>query len=239
MNFVESGVSDVSAIHDIKRTRFGNDPIEEIDVVYESVSNANKHRDIPPQVQECVHLYGAFSFAKSCPRKQRKAQIDRGRIESVSGLLQVDADLLCGVHGPRQMNQHLREIGIDAPIASFVGVGHSRARHRSSDAHMIQFRLQRPQTGFDIAETFAVSQLCKSHAEELIEAGEFLNLVIPAVASDAFAKLVERKKIHDLREHRLLDTHRPFLSDQRIWNGQSVNVIPYRLQSYLRVTQYN
>ena len=42
------------------------------------------------------------------------------------------------VHGPRDANEYLSEIGEDAPVVSFVGVGQIAAGDLSAKAHVIE-----------------------------------------------------------------------------------------------------
>ena len=73
---------------------------------------------------------------------------------------------------------------------------------------MIELRLLRAQTGFDVAETGAIGELSKSQTEELIPAREFLDVTVALVAIDAKLKLVSRDELHELSENRLTKIHR-------------------------------
>ena len=59
----------------------------------------------------------------------------------------------------------------------------------------------------------------KCHAEELVQAGKTLDLVVSAVAQNAFAEIVHGQKVHQLRKNSAADIHRPFLFAERNWNG--------------------
>ena len=56
------------------------------------------------------------------------------------------------------------------------------------------------QIGFDIVETFAVSELSEGQAKELIPAGEFFDAVIALASIDANPKLVGREEVYELRK---------------------------------------
>jgi len=58
-------------------------------------------------------------------------------------------------------NEALSKIGVDAPVALFVGIGQSTAGHFATKAHVVQLGLLSPQTGFDITEAFTISKLGK------------------------------------------------------------------------------
>jgi hypothetical protein len=81
-----------------------------------------------------------------------------------------------------------------------VGVCQGIARNLAPEAHLIKLGLLGTQTGFDIAETFAVGELSEGQTKELIPAGEFFDVAIALVAIDANLKLVGREEIHELRE---------------------------------------
>ena len=73
------------------------------------------------------------------PRKQRQAEIDGGRVQSVQTLVQIHADRIVGVERPRYPDENLREVRIDAPVAPLVGVGQRRARHFAAEPHVVEF----------------------------------------------------------------------------------------------------
>ena len=116
-------------------------------------------------------------------------------------------------------------------FADFVGVRQGVARDAAAKTHVIQLRLLRAQTGFDVAQTFAPGELRESQAEKLIPAGETLDLVIASIALDTPAKLRQREKIHHLRKDSPTRVHVPSLSD--LWNGDSLSVISNRFRSLL------
>lgn len=62
-------------------------------------------------------------MAKSGPGEQTQAELDDGRIQSVSGLLQLDAERFLGIEGLGLLDEHGSEIGENAPVAFFVGLG--------------------------------------------------------------------------------------------------------------------
>ena len=128
---------DITAIHHIEGTGFNPMLVEGVDIVHFAIGNADKSWDIAMQVEQRVHLDGALALAKSGPRKQRQTQIDGGRIESVKALIEIDADRIGGIQRPGYIDQDVREIGKDAPVARFVGVGQSGAGNLTAKAQMV------------------------------------------------------------------------------------------------------
>ncbi len=64
----------------------------------------------------------------------------------------------------------------------------NQARFLAPDAHVVELRGLGAQAHFDIAQAFATGQLRKGHAQELVQAGEGLDLVLAAVARHAATK---------------------------------------------------
>jgi hypothetical protein len=65
---------------------------------------------------------------------------------------------------------------------------------------MIELGLLGAETSFDIAQAFAISELSKQQAKELIPTREFFDVAIALVSIDANLKLIGRKELHELRE---------------------------------------
>jgi len=88
-----------------------------------------------------------------------------------------------------------------------IGVRQRIAGDASPEAHMIKLGLLCTETGFDIAETLAISELSKGQTQELIPAREIFDVAIALVSIDANLKLVCREEIHELRENRSAKIH--------------------------------
>jgi len=112
--------------------------------------------DIATQVEQRVQFHRSFVLAKLGPREKRQAQIDGGGIQRVNSLGQLDAEAVVCVEHSGAGNQHLREVGVDAPIADRVRMGQGIARHLAANAEMVELGLLRPQASFDIAQTLAI-----------------------------------------------------------------------------------
>ena len=90
-------------------------------------------------------------------------------------------------------------------------MGQIVARDVAANAHVVEPVFHGSQTGYDIAKAFPVGQLGESQAEELAEAREGFDFVVPAVSLDAFPKLVKRQELHDLGENGRRGVHRSLL----------------------------
>ena len=88
---------DVAAIHDVERARFRNQLIQDVHVVQLAVADVDEARDIAAQIEQRVHLHRRLGGSKRRPRKQRERQIDRGRVQRVGRIGQIDAKRLVDV----------------------------------------------------------------------------------------------------------------------------------------------
>src|SRR5438045_6686395 len=114
---VETFKIDIAAVHHVEGTRLGNDLVENIDVVRFPFCNADKRGNAAMQVQQGMHLDRRFVPAKSCPGKQRQAEIDGRGIQGIEVLIQLHAQGIVGIQGARDTDKNLSEVGIDSPVA--------------------------------------------------------------------------------------------------------------------------
>src|SRR6266851_6378125 len=112
---------------------------------------------------------------------------------------------------PRDADQHLGEIGIDAPIVTLVGVGERGARYLPAESNVIQLTAHRAEACLDVAQAFAVSQLREGHRQILVPARETSPVRVTAITGDTLLKLVGGQVRHELSEYSLADVH-PSLS---------------------------
>jgi len=170
MNTIEPGIVHVSAIHNVDGTCFERNLVEDVDLVDLGMSDKDDGWNVAPQIEERVQFYGTFVFAEPGPREERQTQIDCRCVQSVSGLLQLDAEGFLGIELSGFVDQDLSKLGVDAPVSNLVGIGKGISRDLSSDAHVIESLLSCPQTDLDVSETFSVGELGKGHAQELVPA---------------------------------------------------------------------
>ena len=211
MKRVESEEVQIRPIQDIEGSGLKREIIEDPDIVRSSFCHMDKRGDRSTQVEKRMEFDGALAFAESGPREKRQAQVDRGGIEGVNCVLEFQADVLVAVESTGFGDEDLGEIGVDAPVPHFVGIGQVVARDAAADAHMIEPALHGSQAGYDIAEAFPVSQLGEGQTEELVEARKSPDFVVSLITPDAFSKLLQWQKGHDLGEDGRLGIHRSLL----------------------------
>ena len=198
---------DVASVHDVESAGLGQQQVQNVDVVQFAIADVEERRDVAAQVQERVQLDGRLGRAKRSPRKYRQAQVDGAGIQSIDRVFQIDAKRFCGIKTTGDGNERLGKVGVDAPVATLVGIGQSTARNPALDAHVVELARLRAQARFDVAQTFSIGQLSKGHAEVLVETGKALDLVRSAIARHATAKRGQRQMLRDLREHQFAQVH--------------------------------
>ena len=208
MQGIESFEVQIPAIHDVDRSGFYHQNVEDFDVVQLAVGDMDEARDVAAQIEQRVHLDRCLGRAKRCPRKQRQAQIDGGGVERISGVLQLDAQAVAGVKLPCLCDQVLGKLGMNAPISEFVGIGQRGAFDLLTEPHVVELRRLRRETDLDVAEALAVSQLGEGHHAKLIGACHALHIAIAVVAIDDAMKGLPRQEVHELSEQRLAEVHR-------------------------------
>lgn len=185
----------------------GSKRVEGVNLVDFRGFDLHKGRNVALQVEQGMQLDGCVVGSVSSPGTKGKTKVDGGAIQSVDRLLQLYSEILVGIKRASHGDQSLGQIGIDAKVASLVGIGQGAARHMAADAQMIEPRTQSSQTGLAIAQTFAIGQLGEGHAQKLVPAGKSTDLVVALIAIDATMKFVRRDQIHQLRKDRSAQMH--------------------------------
>ena len=198
---------DIAAVHDVEGARFRNQDIEHLIIGAFAVGDVDEAGNGAAQVEQRVQLDGALGLLKVRPGKDREAEVDGRGIESIDGLLERDAEVIASIQTPRDGDESLGEVGMDAPIAPLIGISERAARNRGTDAHMVELAPLRSQASLDVAQALAVGELGEGHAEILVEAGEARGLVITAIARHAATESMAGQMIHDLRKDEFADVH--------------------------------
>jgi len=203
MQSVKSPEIQVSAIHNVNAARFVRKAVEQVHVV----NPGRRYRDVrwngSPQIQHRMHFHARRPRPVSvfCPREQTDADFHGGAVQSISRVLQVDLQLLPSVQLAGTPDQAVRQVRIDLPRPSLVGIGKSTARHRPANPEMIEHARACPQTTDNVAQTLSKRQLRKRHTQKLVPTGKRLGFVVSAVAFHKSLKLLWMNPIHQLREY--------------------------------------
>src|ERR1019366_3185785 len=162
---IETLKINVAAVHDVDGPGLRQNLVEDVDVMHFPLGNTDKRGDVAVQVQQRVHFDSGFVLAKLGPGKQRKAQVDGGRVQRVQTLIQIYTDRIGRIQRPRDADQHLREVGVDAPVMRVVGIGQRGARHAAVKPHVVELAAQRAQTSFYVPKAIPIRQLGKGHRQ--------------------------------------------------------------------------
>jgi len=149
---VETGKIEVASIHDVESTRLENEIVEPVHLVNVSGRDVNHAGNRSAQIEQGVDLDRRLGRAKARPRKHAQAEIDRGGVEGVNGLVQLHAEGIARVKTPGFADEMPGQIGVHLPGPMFVGVGQRAARHRAANPQVIKLRGARAQADFDVAQ---------------------------------------------------------------------------------------
>lgn len=205
---VEPKEVEITTVYDVERADFQNQVVQNVDVVQLAVGNVDEGRDAAAKIEQGMQLDRPLGLSELCPGKDGQAQVDGGGVQSIDRLVEFHPEVFVQIEFAGNRYQCMGQVGVDAPVANFVGVGQSVPRHLRADIHVEELVALSPQTGFDVAQTFPKGQLGKNHAEKLVVTGEVLDLVIPPVALDASAESVQGQMFEDLRKDQLASIHR-------------------------------
>ena len=193
---IEASKVDVPTVHDVEGSWFQNQLTQEGDIVNLPMSDADHARNRASQIHLGMKLDGAFVLPKRGPRKKGETQIDCGGIQSVSGLVELQSEVLVHIQLPGDLDQHVSKVGVDAPIPFFVGIGQRASRNSAPDSCVIKLGLHGPQACFDIAKTLPIGQLSEGHTKELIETRKVSTPVFALISPNAFVEFVSGEKAH-------------------------------------------
>ncbi len=191
----------IGSIQDVERSRLGSELIENIDVVNAGLGDSDKGWNASPQVQQGMDFDRAFLSLEGSPREKGQTQIDGRGVQGIDGVGQVHGEVLSCVQVSGNGNQDLGKVRVDAPVAMLVGIGQGASGDFAADAHMIEPSPQGAKTGLDVPKTLSVSELSKSHTQELVPARKGSNSIVARIAFYACSKFVPGKKIHQLGEN--------------------------------------
>ena len=127
MQAVETGEVEIAAIHDVEGSGFGQEQVQDVDVMELAVGNVNECRDMPAEIEQRMKLDRRFGFTEMGPREQGQSKIDGGGVQRVDRVGDIQARVLVDVKAPCRMDETLSEIGVEAPVPGLIGVGQSVA----------------------------------------------------------------------------------------------------------------
>ena len=226
MNHKQSLEIQVPAIEQVVRAGLDVQQVQGVDLVCLAVADVNECGDGAAQVQQGVQLDSRFVRSKRRPGINRKAQVYRRSVEDIDCYVQVDRQRVLGIQGPRHAKQVLREVGVDLQRLGCIGIGQGVARNGlAAQPYVMQPLGLSTQIDFDATQRLALGQLSEGHGQELVHAGEVLDLVIATLRGHALTKSAQGQNRHELRENKLALVHggplRADAKDHKAWYRSS------------------
>lgn len=119
----------------------------------------------------------------------------------------------------RHSDQPLPERFEHSPIAPFAGVGQRRAGDPAANAKVVELGTLRVETGHQIAQALAPSELRVGKAQEVRPRREILDAMVRPETLDQMLEVCEWNEIQQLREHRPAAIHSAASSVDKNGNG--------------------
>ena len=118
-----------------------------------------KQGGVAATVEQRLELDRGFATAEFRPREERQAEVDGGRIERGTGLVEHHAERFVRVKFAGLRDEDASEVGEDSPVVGAAGIGERAPRDATAEAGVIEFGSECAEAGFDVAETLAVGEL--------------------------------------------------------------------------------
>jgi hypothetical protein len=122
-------------------------------------------------------------------------------------LYQLDAERVVRVELARATDQHGGQIGPDAPVAQFVGIGQRGALDRRTKAHRVELGRIGRQAHLDVAQALAPGQLREGHRAKLLRTRQRARTGVAGVAMHDARKARPWHELHDLGEQGFANIH--------------------------------
>ena len=201
VNLVQPFIIQIAAIHDIVGARFVLDQVKKVHVMHVSLGNVEENGDAALHVQHGMHLHRGLGRHERGPLEYRQTQFNRGGINEVDRTVEIEVEGdIVGVESTRLLNQHLRKIAPDAPVAVLVRIRERGADDLSTESQMVPLVALRTKTDDDVPQTFSVGELSERESKKLVPTGELLRPIRAFVSSDTLIELITNHMIHDLRK---------------------------------------
>jgi len=102
----------------------------------------------------------------------------------------------------------LCEVGVNTPVAFFVGIGQCAAGDLGAYAHVVELVALGFEAGFDVAQALSIGELRECHGTILVLASKALDVSVAIVSLSATPKGVQRQMIHHLCKNEFACIHR-------------------------------
>ena len=198
----------LALVHDVERAGLQKQDIQHIDLVHLAIPDMDKCWNGVTQVQQGLELDDSLGFANRSPVEQAETQIDGGGLQCVNRFLKNESQVLVYVKLASAPDQNRSQVGTDAPVTRFVGIGQGRSVHAVDQAHGVKFAGVGSHRHLDVARALAPSQLGKNHDAKLLGTSQGAHARVAAFALNDSRKACPWNEFHDLSKQGLADIHR-------------------------------
>jgi hypothetical protein len=198
----------VATIHQIERSCFEEETVEPSHVVLARPSNVDAGGNRATQVDLGVHLDSCLRLPEIRPWKKSERKIDRGGIQRIDRVVQIDAEILARIKGPCLADQALGEVFPYPPVPIFVGFRECRFGDLFGETKVIQRLGTSVETGGNVAQSIPRRHLGKDHADELLPALEMTNSLFRPISGDESGKCLAFDEFDNLGEDVAAGVHR-------------------------------
>ena len=176
--------------------------IEDIDIVDRSLGQPHENREISPKIQQGMHLDPSFVFSECSPWTQFQAQTDGTAVKGVDQIVDIEPEVfVILIQWTSDVHKNTCEIGIDPPVAKFVGLSKGIPWNSMPDPTVVEFTGYCLQAVLDVTKTISFGKLGKAHDIEVIPTGEVADAMVPIVSGNTFIKFIFRDYRHQLCEN--------------------------------------
>ncbi len=189
---------EISPVDQIDRSRFEDQRIQPIYIVFSGFCDVNAGRDGTAEIDLSMEFDSRFGVSKRGPGKQSQRQIYRRRVQGVDAVFEIDIQFFAGIELAGFSNQPFGDALPNAPISGLVRICQRGLGQWTSEAEVMQSFWLGIEAVHDIPQSFSPSQLSKGHCDELLATPEMLYLVIPIVFPDLPAEYLSMNLASDL-----------------------------------------
>lgn len=197
---------DIGSVDHVDAPCLENNLIEEVDIMHFSSADADKNGDRALNLHLGMNFDSGLGLSKMSPWKQRQAQIDSARINSINHLVEIQISLVGGIQTLSFSNENLSQSFVNTPVPVFICVGQIGSGNSSTNTHCVEV-LRTPQTGFDVAQTFPECELSEDHTQELIASSHCFTDSGHGMQIDAAVKFFAVEQIQNLGENQSSSVH--------------------------------
>ena len=220
---IEAPPTRVATVHQVKGPGLPNQLVEPEYVLEGGQADEYLRGQRRMQLQLRMNFQAGALGIETRPRIDRQTQVDDAGVQGVDRLIQIQRQWFLGVKPARLSDEVSGQIREDAPVACGQRVGQGAAFDRTAQTQMIQLIGAGIETGFDVAQTLAPSQLGENQTNKQLPRREVLDFVIAAITFDATVKLLAMKQIQKLGKCVVAGVHSSRIAANRLFEDKPIS----------------